>query len=412
MKKLILASFILYLPFQLKLSQVLSINLINLFLILLVLIFIFNRNPEAIKPKFEKPLIIFLIIWALSFMHTLLSPRELIILEVTKEFKRLVTLILGYFVFSRCLKTKREIQFLFYIFLISIVLVGLHTFRNGTIAGPHFADFKRSSGPFALNWSWRGSDIAGGFLAIFTPFIFAYFLLSTKKILKLFSLLGFIICVLGLLTTYSRGSMLGFSIAAIVVILVSLKRMLKSSRLFSLIILLILITVIYNWRYWMPESVINRVEGTFQESDYEDRLSYDQSSLSRLEKWRYGIEVFKSSPIIGVGFEQAEYYVVSKKRLKGKIGMDVHNAFVKIAAEMGIIGILAFLWFLWEIINGSRSLLNTEYIYIGVGFIGCITAFMVVNMFYANFFRDTVVGSFWSVLGIMTTSKKLVHQKG
>ena len=92
------------------------------------------------------------------------------------------------------------------------------------------------------------------------------------------------------------------------------------------------------------------------------------------------------------------------------LGVDAHNTFIHIATEMGIIGLLVFTWFLWRIFRQASSLLNTEFVVLGVGFIGCIAAFIFVNMLSSNFFRVTVVGSFWIVLGILAGSKKYVGQ--
>lgn len=394
MKKFILAAFILYLPFQLRLSQVVSLNIVNLFLIFLLLLFIFSRKSNSIKSKFETSLLIFLLIWIFSFLHTLFLGIEIWQWEITKEFKRLFTLVLGYFVFSRCVTTKKDLHFLFYTFLISIILVGLHVWRNGMLAGMHFADFKRSSGPFGIGW--EGSDIAGGFLAVFTPFLLSTTLLARKKILKSLGSFGLIICFLGIFATYSRGSMLALGIASIITILIAAKYFLKTSKFTAVVILFIFVVLAFNWQRWVPQSILNRIEGTVQEETYGGESKLDISSQKRIGAWRTSLAIFKMNPIIGVGFKVPEY----------TLSYDAHNTFIQILAEMGIVGFLAFLWFLWGVFRETASLLNTEFNYLRIGFIGCIIAFIIVNMFYSNFFRDTVVGTFWIALGMLAASKK------
>lgn len=400
MKKIILASLILYLPFQLRLPQLPGITLMNIFLILLGIIFIFARNPKSIRAKFETPLIIFLFIWVLSLFHTLFYPGVgMWRYEILTLFKRLFSLVLIYFVFAKCIKTKKELNFLFAIFLISLALVGLHTWRNGMLAGTHFADFKRSSGPFGEGW--RGADIAGGFLAIFTPFLLSVSLLAKKKTMKSFGIGGLIICIAGIFTTYSRGSILALGVASIITVLVTIKQLIKTSKLTTLIVMIVLLGLVIRWQMWVPESIIHRAEETTQENQglYADP-EFDESTQARIKTWKEGIEIFKNNPIFGVGFKIPEFMH----------SYDTHNTFIQIAAEMGIFGLLVFLWLLWKIFRESLLLLNSEFNIIAAGFIGCIIAFIIVNMFYSNFFRDTVVGTFWAMLGILASCKSYITQ--
>lgn len=400
MKKIILALFILYLPFQLRIPQVPVINTVNLFLILLALIFFFGQNPSAPRARFDTPLLLFLLVWIISFIHTLCNPGVIPgaggvwRYEASLEFKRLFTLVLAYFVFARCLKTKKELQFLFFVFLISVILVGLHTWRNGMLAGVHFADFKRSSGPFALGF--KGSDIAGGFLAILAPFVLTQALFTKRTALKLIWFSGFTICVAGLFTTYSRGSILGLGLGVIMIILFSLKSVFKASKLSAALLLIIILFSILGWRSWVPQSIIHRAEGTVVNEGLGVEATYDESTEKRINIWKIGWELFLENPLFGIGFRQARF----------RIGLDTHNAFILIAAEMGIFGIAIFIWFLWRIFQQAVSLFNTEFLPLGVGYIGCLTSFIVVNMFYSNFFRDTVVGSLWVVLGLLAASKQ------
>jgi len=266
------------------------------------------------------------------------------------------------------------------------------------LAGPHFADFKRSSGPFGVGW--RASDIVGGFLAIFTPFILSFALLAKRKILKVLGFAAIGICLMGLFATYSRGAILAFAAASIATILASLKHFFKTSKLAVVIILMVLVGLSLSWQRWVPESIVHRAESTIKgkinAQDYWDRPSLDESSQGRIDKWKAGIAIFLTAPIFGVGFKIPEYM----------LSYDAHNTFILVAAEMGIFGLLVFLWLLFAVFRESLALLNTEFVPIAIGFIGCLVGFFVVNMFYANFFRDTVVGSFWIILGILAACKK------
>jgi len=394
MRKIILALYILFLPFQLKIPQAPVINTTNLFLIILLLLFIITKNPVKTRLKFELPLLLFLILWSISFMHTVFFPRWIWTFEIAVLFKRLITLVLGYFVFSKCITNKKELKFIIGIFLISIALVGLSTIRGGTLAGVNFADFKRSSGPFGEDWV--AADIAGGFLAIFTPFLLSALLLSRKILFRLLSFLGVVVCVTGLLTTYSRGSIVALLLSFIVSILFILIHQRRITFFSRVTIFVLIITGLLSWRLWAPQTIITRMENTIVEDEYDNPVALDKSSQKRIDIWNAHLALLQTSPVFGIGFGQSKHM----------LGVDPHNAFILIAVEMGILGFLAFLWFLWGVFYEANYLLKTEFMMVGLGFIGCLSAFMVVNMFYANFFRDTVAGTFWIALGILSASKK------
>ncbi|MEW6169950.1 MAG: O-antigen ligase family protein [Candidatus Omnitrophota bacterium] len=368
----------------------------NFFLILLFLILLFDRKPNSAALSIDIPLLLFLFIWIASFAHTLAYPPGIWKYPVAVDFKRLISLPLAYFVSSRCIKTKKELNFVFFMILLSLGLVALHTWKSGMLAGPHYADFKRSSGPFGEGF--KGADIAGGFLAIFTPFLLSYSIFTKKRIEKIAGFLGLGICIMALFATYSRGSIAALLIAVLIMILSSLKHFFKTSKISTMIILITFIGLGLTWERWVPQSIIHRIEGTTaQEESYGGELPLDESSQGRIKKWEVGIEVFRMNPIFGVGFKIPEFVLKS----------DTHNSFIQIAAEMGIFGFLVFLLFLLSIFIKTKSLLKTEYVWLGVGFIGCLIAFIIVNMFYSNFFRDTVVGTFWVLLGLLVSAKKL-----
>lgn len=395
-KKIILALYILYLPFQLKLPQIPVVSTLNVFIFFLLMIFLFARASGSGAKKIDIPLLLFLLIWSVSFLHTFFYPEGMWRYVVAVDFKRLISLALGYFVFSRCIKTKKEFYFLFYTVLVSLIFVGLDTWKGGVLAGPHFADFKRSSGPFAEDW--QGSDIAGGFLAIFTPFLIASFFFTRQKIARFICFLGTGICVMGLLATYSRGSILALAIAATLMVLYSIKHLFKTSKITAFIVLLVFLGLAFAWERWVPESIINRVQGTTVQNDDSGEAELDQSSQMRFGKWGGGLEIFSSNPLFGVGFRIPQYI----------LGSDMHNSFIQIAAEMGIFGFLLFLVLLFNIFTLARSLLKTEFTLLGLGFIGCVVTFIIVNLFYSNFFRDTVAGTFWIMLGLLVASKRFV----
>ncbi len=397
-KNFILALFIIYSPFQLRLPQWDFVNVANVFLLVLFFIFILQRNHINVKTAVDLPLLLFICVWFFSFIHSLLAPgNDMWRVAIAIEFKRIFTLVFAYFVFAKSLNTKKDVNLLFGVFVFTIFLVGLHTWRNGTLEGVNFADFKRSSGPFAEDF--KGSDIAGGFLATFIPFLLTYSFFEKRLAWQIAGFAGTGISLFGLLATYSRGSMIALGASFILIILFSLRRLSRVSHITKIAIIIIALGGSLGWKMWVPQTIVNRIDGTVQEGSY-DQTRFDESSEKRMAIWASGIEVFKENPIFGAGFKQVQH----------KLGVDTHNSFILIMAEMGLVGFLIFLWLLFAIFKEAVGLFKTQNIAIGMGFIGCLSGFVLVNMFYSNFFRDTVSGSFWAILGIMVAAKKVSAQ--
>ncbi|MCA9403234.1 MAG: O-antigen ligase family protein [Candidatus Omnitrophica bacterium] len=413
MKKYVFMALIFYLPLQLKLPNWPHFPVINIFAVLLLGIFLSGRNDRFVKPVFETPVIVFLLVWLTSFIYACIFTDGMPRIEIAREFKRLYLLPFIYFVMSRTIKDRNELKWLFWTFLACLTLCGQNTYYNGVLAGANFALHKRSSGPFG--WGWQASDIAGGFLATFTPVLISYFFFVRKPLFKLGSAIGVGLCGLGVLCTYSRGSMMALLFACVGLIIVGGRDLARASKINFLVILIGLIMGGVMWKAWVPQSIIARVEGTIvadeEERQYMDSAftdsdtgesNLDLSSQLRMHAWRQGLSFFYTHPLTGIGFRQVQY----------QLGHDPHNGFVLIGGEMGIVGILTFAWLILAVTRQGFQLMGTEFNYLGVGAVGMMIGFTTVNMFYSNFFRDTVVGSFWIMLAFLAVANSFVRQEG
>jgi O-antigen ligase len=153
-----------------------------------------------------------------------------------------------------------------------------------------------------------------------------------KTMLAIFASLFFFICSL---LTQSR-----MGIIAIVLGLIYLASRpilsLKNKIIIALILFISMVIVIFN-----SEGLLNR---------YAD--IQDKSNVDRYLTWQNGIQVFKDNPLIGAGmhkspqfFYQNTHYPHFQSEFRP---LEVHNTFLKVAAELGLIGLMAFvLLFLW-----------------------------------------------------------------
>jgi len=79
--------------------------------------------------------------------------------------------------------------------------------------------------------------------------------------------------------------------------------------------------------------LINMVSYLGNVDDYQD----DSSAMGRVEAWSAGFDMLKSSPLLGVGYNQfREHWVLV-----------AHNAYVQVGSELGIIGLYIWLGMLY-----------------------------------------------------------------
>jgi hypothetical protein len=123
----------------------------------------------------------------------------------------------------------------------------------------------------------------------------------------------------------------------------------------------------------------------------EDLLTYipneQESSLYiRLQLWKHTIQVVEDFPLWGVGIGEFNFALAkySPGYTWGTIEtFHPHNYFLQIAAEMGLIGLYAFLWVLWRIfIKGLHTMRGKQdFVKIGLwfGILGFVFTFFGDN---------------------------------
>ena len=151
----------------------------------------------------------------------------------------------------------------------------------------------------------------------------------------------------GLLVSWSRGAWLGFLVATIVVIIIHSGRYALPIVAGSIIILLV---------FWagngMPTavtSIADRMVGSITYLDTTNIQSVEITdenfaNIERIAHWLAGLEMFGDHPWLGVGAGNypAAYPIYALPRWQDALG-HAHNAYINIAAETGIIGLVSYL---------------------------------------------------------------------
>ena len=178
-------------------------------------------------------------------------------------------------------------------------------------------------------------------------------------------------------------------------------------------------TIIYKKNYWVALFVCLLIPSLFLNSSIvKDRVNLgineisnvsaayekETSMGSRIIAWKNAIELIKKHPLLGVGtggYEPAFVdHVKDQKGQENFLHHDPHNQFLKIFAELGIVGLLIFLSFL-----GSALFQRTTPFYFDLS-LGVLLAWCGTSLFSSHFSTFTEGRFIYLWLGILLSYKK------
>lgn len=110
------------------------------------------------------------------------------------------------------------------------------------------------------------------------------------------------------------------------------------------------VVIIIGIRYWrklfyLAPLAIIPVTILVRQSIAGDQYSYS----TRLEAWQIVLEIAKVNPFLGMGFGNYYWYTPLFPIRGFAVSFISHSQYVDIIAQMGVIGLVLFLWLMWEI---------------------------------------------------------------
>lgn len=219
--------------------------------------------------------------------------------------------------------------------LCSTVLVSLFAILQALVRG-YTPLYPRMYELLTTEWQGRppstlpGPNALAGYLNLILPFAIACYLLSGERRWKRISGVTVAVGILSLVLTQSRGGYLAFAVTVMFAIWhfgSTYKR-----RIAFLLAAAVMAAALYAvLLQWNPRHF----------AEFED----DQSTLSRVILWYTAWNLFLSSPVHGIGF--GTFSSISDQYLPTIYdmpeGLGVHNIYLELLAESGVIGLVSFL---------------------------------------------------------------------
>ena len=257
------------------------------------------------------------------------------------------------------------------------------------------------------------------YLIIPLPLAISLFFVARNKTHKTLLLLGILAMGGSLILTFTRGSYLAIGISSLFIFFLYLakqgKGFIKKHKKIFIIILAFIILATFLFALPNP---LNK-PGTAI-SKIKSRISISQftsdSSLKRREAiWGFTTLMIKDHPLLGSGLGtfkynslsyQARFFDQGENRRLYPYGIadKVHNEYLQLVVELGIIGLGIFLWIIITYFNyGIKTLKRIKDDYkqgIVIGLMGGVVAVLVDAIFGFPLHLPATIALFWLALGL------------
>ncbi len=292
-----------------------------------------------------------------------------------------------YFLVANNIRSKREVKNFLFVFLIVCFIICFYGY------------FQMAQGITRITAPFEGPkgepNTLGGYLLFMFPIASGLALYNPSRMGRLWS--GALACFMipPFLFTLSRGSFLAFPFMFLTLILLTREK--------RLILTIILVSFLILSPIILPHSVKGRITGTFKGREYEIgpiHTPLATSAGARVESWKYVFRAWKERPLLGYGITGFAF---------------IDSQFVRTIAELGLIGLLVFIWLLVAIFRSGLRVYRkiedrfSQGLTLGflAGFIGLVILAMTANAFIIV----RIMEPFWFIAAIVIMLPKIMAEE-
>ncbi len=395
-----------------------SIRVNDILLALLLAKWLFEKKKAQdftlVNSTLYVPIFLFLFVAFLSELKVyLFFDLQYSALTLVSLFK-FIEYVVVCFVIADIVKTSRQIK------KIVTFMLALATLQAAYAILQHFGIGILGSASFLTSYFGMPQSRASGFIGSIGSFgiYMVLFTIIQSNILQLASSplgrfvkeMNVLLFLLALVLTLSRGSWLALVISVLVWVVWRYKDI---PRIWFFFIPLILA--------FFSKTVIDRILNVVIQLS-----TMTQASLThRFALWYAAFPLIKDNLLLGVGwsgykFIAPQYASFAKEKISlttATIGGSAHNQYLQIASDMGIIGLIVFIWLLVSILRCSwqlyRDAKDSYIMRLGLAF---SLSFIALYVFFlsssALFAGDPITGYFWLFVGLVIATKKVMIKEG
>ncbi len=414
--ELCLYVLIAYIPFSGVLvgdfgTQAIAFNLTNV-LTAAVLIAHALRQTARNQPVLQgapmnNVVLLFALLGAVSLAHAGWTYGSWYVIELVTSLKRWLTPIFFYFLTFWIVRDRRTLNTIIVLIMVAVTMVGMMAVWDYMQVGPNTSLEHSRIGAITDN-----PNTLGAFFNYYMFLIVGFFLTLRKSRLRTWLLLiPILICMRGIMVTFSRGAYLAFAVAALAAC------WFRSKILFAVAVVALALAVANPMilpsgvRYRLGQTVESGHLSRLSEEPLEESL--EASAANRIAIWKGALAMIREHPMWGVGYGAFPYRIGSYTEDRQR-GRDAHNSYLLIAAEMGIPTLLVFLlvlavagrYFGWLHTHAKDPFLKAT----SLGLLAGLWGLLVANLFGSRMDDQAVSSYFWVLCGLAMRAVVLERQ--
>lgn len=362
-----------------------------------------KKKATIVRSSLSLPVLLFLLFCVLSLFKA--SYNNVSILNWFTGWRVFLILAL-FFVILNEFKSKKELKWIIYSFLITTTLICLRDMF-----------LFNQQGGFEIMFKAAGLEYASLFFIMSIPFSISIFLTTKKLLLKWLQVPLIIIYFLRLLISFMRSyfiAILSMSITFIIILMI-LKIFKNKELFFRIIILVILMCIILGTiSLIFPEKINKITKDNIKRFVILKDFSSSQniSGVTHLVEIKAAWKYFLNQPLLGHGFGfRYQYYRPNQQSVNSLI---VHFIPLFFLIKMGFVGVLLIAWFIVRVIALNWQVLKREKdmqwklfeISIFINFAGLV----VLSFFITNVLRIDSVFYVTLAMGIIAVIKRIQNK--
>lgn len=306
---------------------------LGMFFIFLLHFFAKKINLEKIKSNLWPWFLLFFIVYLLSALWSIYPETS------TTTIRKLLVAYVFFLITIAYIDSFRLTQVLPKVIIAGVTISSLLGIA-GTMFGLSFLIREEVTYARALGGNF-GANSFSSFVVLAFPLVVHYFFTALTIRYKLFCLILLIIYSIAIMSSYSRGGLLAFSIVLLMLLFEYRHKFSIKTLGFALSFMILLLTAVF---ILTPTSYVNRIESVTDTTD--------TSMSRRLSYLDVGMDIFKEHPIFGTGpgTYRDEYastntalIYAEEDQSHERLRRYAHNTYLEVLSGTGLIGLLVFL---------------------------------------------------------------------
>jgi len=310
----------------------------------------------------------------------------------------LMVLFVGsYFLITSLLLKKQAIRNILFVYCSSALMtgaVGLYQFLSGQI-DVTWTDTELFENMGRVYSTFDNPNVYGVYLLLVIPVAFAMIFLCQRMVGRVYYAGTCAVLLVNLGLTYSRGCYLALMVAALIMIVCVMKKL-----------LLLSIPAVAALPFVLPETVIARFSSITNLAD--------TSTSYRLNIWQGAVRLLGDFWALGIGLGEAAFQkVYPKYALNAIVAPHAHNLYLQIMLEMGIAGLLTFAAAIFCFIHSCvRAMHKAAFLskLLIVSIMAGVIGFLFQGIFDYVWYNYRVVLLFFMTLGIGMSACSLIER--